>query len=138
MVEGCPLLTLRSIFSNQFAQDAFNLVPSQSIILVVFLNLVLYLMFTGICLVLTRLPFLPANPVLLRATSHGAKPAKIPKWRKAAAGARFGKAEVTAICFCAAAKGLVVGSPILDILYAGMPPQQRAIISIPLVLYQGE
>lgn len=32
----------------------------------------------------------------------------------------------------------MVGSPILDILYGGMPTAQRAIISIPLVLYQGE
>ena len=51
---------------------------------------------------------------------------------------RFNKAEATAICFCSAAKGLIVGSPILDILYGGLPEETRAVISIPLVLYQGE
>ena len=125
------LILIWSIFCNQFEQDAFNLVSRESIILVVFLNLVLYLAFTALCVVCTRLPFLPAR--LIDPTV-----AKAPKWRKIAAGARFGKAEATAICFCAAAKGLVVGSPILDILYGGMTPAHRAIISIPLVLYQGE
>ena len=44
----------------------------------------------------------------------------------------------TAICFCAAAKSIVVGAPILSILYGGLSPQNRAILSIPLVLYQAE
>jgi hypothetical protein len=50
---------------------------------------------------------------------------------------RFGKKEATALCFCAAAKGLVVGTPVLDILYGGFEPERKAIISIPMVLYQG-
>jgi sodium/bile acid cotransporter 7 len=125
------LILIWSIFSNQFEQDAFNLVSSESIILVVFLNLALYLIFTALCVVCTRLPFLPAKLVDPNAP-------RVPRWRKIAAAARFSRPEATAICFCAAAKGLVVGSPILDILYGGMTPAHRAIISIPLVLYQGE
>jgi sodium/bile acid cotransporter 7 len=120
----------RSIFCNQFDQKAFELVSPQSIVLVVFLNLVLYLVFTALCVVLTRLPFLPP---LIDTDAQ-----RTPKWRRVATAARFGKPESTAICFCAAAKGLVVGSPILSILYGGMSPAHRAIISIPLVLYQGE
>ena len=99
--------------------------------MVVCLNLALYVSFTGICLLITRLPFLPNN--LLRTDDE-----RPPKWRAVANRARFGRPETTAICFCAAAKGLVVGSPILDILYGGMSPARRAVISIPLVLYQGE
>ena len=91
----------------------------------------MYLLFTVICLVLTRLPFLPSSLVV----ESDSKP---PRWRSIAMRARFARPEATAICFCAAAKGLVVGSPILDILYGGLPPAQRAIISIPLVLYQGQ
>ena len=50
----------------------------------------------------------------------------------------FDKPTTTAICFCAAAKGLMVGAPMLDILYGGIDATDRAIVSIPLVLYQGE
>lgn len=111
-----------------------------------FLNLALYLIFTVLCVVLTRLPFLPPNPAKpqlesLHPCDRGypvdAEGRRIPLWRQVAYATRFDKGEATAICFCAAAKGLVVGSPILRILYGGLPAEQRAIISIPLVLYQG-
>lgn len=49
----------------------------------------------------------------------------------------FDKKSTTAICFCAAAKGLVVAYPLLDILYGGYDARERAIVSIPMVLYQG-
>ena len=124
-------LMIRSIFCEQFDQDAFNLVHPVSIILVIFLNLTLYLVFTALCVLLTRLPFLTPGTTPQPGDSKS-------KWHQIATAARFPRPEATAICFCAAAKGLVVGSPILDILYGGMPPAQRAIISIPLVLYQGK
>lgn len=50
---------------------------------------------------------------------------------------RHSLATATAMCFCAAAKGIVLGSPVTSILYGGFSVDQRAIISIPLVLYQG-
>lgn len=48
------------------------------------------------------------------------------------------KPTTTAVCFCAAAKGLVVGAPMLEILYGGLGARERAVISLPIVLYQGE
>jgi len=51
---------------------------------------------------------------------------------------RFSRSWTTAFCFCAAAKGLVVGSLNLDMISDGMITAHRAIVSIPLVLYQGE
>lgn len=66
-----------------------------------------------------------------------ARTMKEPFWRRFLSGLRFDKKEATAICFCAAAKGMVIGSPTLSILYGGFPARERAILSIPLVLYQG-
>lgn len=122
------------------------------------------MVFTGICLYLTRLPFLPESfdvrpslgisrgdvegPVIdggidvdagaEQETGEGGRSTrKEPFWKKIVSGLRFNKKEATAICFCAAAKGMVVGSPTLSILYGGFPARERAILSIPLVLYQG-
>lgn len=122
------------------------------------------MVFTGICLYFTRLPFLPENfgdrpssGVSRRdlegqaidggvhagvnteeeTEDGGRRTMKKPFWERFVSGLRFDKKEATAICFCAAAKGMVVGSPTLSILYGGFPARERAILSIPLVLYQG-
>lgn len=122
------------------------------------------MVFTGICLYFTRLPFLPESfdvrpsPGISRGdvegpaidggvdvdadaeeeTGEGGRSTrKEPFWKKFVSGLRFNKKEATAICFCAAAKGMVVGSPTLSILYGGFPAREKAILSIPLVLYQG-
>ena len=127
------LCIIWTAFSNQFKEDTFQSITHQSVILVVFLNLALYLSMTALCLYLARLPHLP------RFITH---PPDRPKWRRTLSrivlAQRLDKGTTTASCFCAPAKGLTVGSPILNILYAGFPDGQRAIISIPIVLYQGE
>ncbi|WRT65755.1 uncharacterized protein IL334_002703 [Kwoniella shivajii] len=125
------LLLIWSVFSTQFKEQAFEAVSTASIIFLVFLNLALYAVFTIICVFLTRLPFLPPS----LSTDHIDKS---PKWRTIIHSLRFSKKESTAICFCAVAKGMVVGAPTLSILYGGFPDQQKAILSIPLVLYQGQ
>ena len=127
------LTRTRTAFSNQFKNHAFETISGQSVALVCVLNLALYLLLTLVCLYVIRLPHLP------RYITH--PPSDAGKWQKRLSRAvlswRFGKPEATAICFCAPAKGLTVGSPVLSILYAGFPEDQRAIISIPIVIYQG-
>ncbi|WVQ93467.1 hypothetical protein IAU59_000541 [Kwoniella sp. CBS 9459] len=155
------LLLIWSVFSTQFQEKAFETVSTASIIFLVFVNLGLYAFFTLICVVLARLPFLPKSfdrPLPSTSTStspsHGTgagtditevdmreteiQGRQVPVWRKAVSGMRFDKKATTAICFCAAAKGMVVGAPTLSVLYGGFPEQERAILSIPLVLYQGQ
>jgi sodium/bile acid cotransporter 7 len=90
----------------------------------VVLNLVLYLFFTAMCIFVARPPF-------LRKSSR-------PKISAVIKRLTFDKKTTTAICFCAAAKGLVVAYPVLEILYGGYDARERAIVSIPMVLYQGE
>nr|ODN92387.1 sodium/bile acid cotransporter 7-B/bile acid cotransporter 7-B [Cryptococcus depauperatus CBS 7841] len=140
------LLLIWSVFSTQFGVNAFESISHISVIFICFVNFGLYVVFTIICVFCTRLPFfhddfdldphLPMDPedqphqsLNARARSH---------WRKFLSGSRFDKKEATAICFCAAAKGMVVGAPTLSILYGGFPKREKAILSIPLVLYQGQ
>ncbi|ADV20785.1 Hypothetical protein CGB_C0005C [Cryptococcus gattii WM276] len=159
------LLLIWSVFSTQFHAGAFESISHISVIFLCFINFGLYVVFTGICLYFTRLPFLPESfdvspsPGISRGDMEG--PAidggvdldadageetgesgrstrKELFWKKFVSGLRFNKKEATAICFCAAAKGMVVGSPTLSILYGGFPARERAILSIPLVLYQGQ
>ncbi|ORX40601.1 SBF-like CPA transporter family-domain-containing protein [Kockovaella imperatae] len=128
------LLIIWSAFSNQFKNHAFESISPQSVILVCFFNLSLYLCMTLAVLYICRLPY------LTRSITH--PPMASARWRRKLANFilhyRFAKPETTAICFCAPAKGLTVGSPILNILYAGFPEDKRAIISIPIVIYQGQ
>ncbi|OCF31664.1 sodium/bile acid cotransporter 7-B/bile acid cotransporter 7-B [Kwoniella heveanensis BCC8398] len=141
------LLLIWSVFSTQFQEKAFETVSTASIIFLVFVNLGLYAFFTLICVVLARLPFLPKSFDSPSLSDHSdvdvnvidtAGTQKVPIWRKTVSGMRFDKKVTTAICFCAAAKGMVVGAPTLSVLYGGFPEQERAILSIPLVLYQGQ
>ncbi|OXG12881.1 sodium/bile acid cotransporter 7-B/bile acid cotransporter 7-B [Cryptococcus neoformans A2-102-5] len=159
------LLLIWSVFSTQFQAGAFESISYISVIFICFVNFGLYVVFTGICVYFTRLPFLPESFDVKTSSgdSRGdmegretegrtdveadaeelteggrARTMKEPFWRRFLSGLRFDKKEATAICFCAAAKGMVIGSPTLSILYGGFPARERAILSIPLVLYQGQ
>ncbi|WVQ74726.1 hypothetical protein IAR50_004330 [Cryptococcus sp. DSM 104548] len=144
------LLLIWTTFSTQFEEGAFQTISTSSVIFLVFVNLALYFLFTAICVFCTRLPFLPESfnlgirphPALEQQPAEGEETVydekKKPYWRRFVSGMRFDKQEATAICFCAAAKGMVVGAPTLTILYGGFPAREKAIISIPLVLYQGQ
>ncbi|WVW80214.1 hypothetical protein I302_102191 [Kwoniella bestiolae CBS 10118] len=137
------LLLIWSVFSTQFRAQAFEAVSTSSIIFLVFLNLGLYGAFTILCVFLSRLPISHSSKLLARdisTTSPISENSGSSKWnwQRITQSCRFNKRESTAICFCAVAKGMVVGAPTLSILYGGFPEQQKAILSIPLVLYQGQ
>jgi hypothetical protein len=42
-----------------------------------------------------------------------------------------------AVLFCSAAKGIVMGTPLIQICYSGLSLQEQGIITVPAVLYQG-
>ncbi|WWC68574.1 uncharacterized protein I206_102504 [Kwoniella pini CBS 10737] len=131
------LLLIWSVFSTQFENQAFESVSTSSIIFLVFLNLGLYIFFTILCIFLIRLPFLPPSSTI-SVPDNNENSRKRLSWKRIIQSLRFNKSESTAICFCAVAKGMVVGAPTLSILYGGFPEKQKAILSIPLVLYQGQ
>ncbi|WVR03774.1 hypothetical protein IAU60_000769 [Kwoniella sp. DSM 27419] len=144
------LLLIWTVFSTQFYEHAFEAVSTPSILFMVFVNLALYAVFTLLCVLLTRLPFLPSSfdprfePSALNTSASTVSspvttiPRRIPRWRRAVMGFRFDKKESTAICFCAAAKGMPVGVSTISVLYGGFGEQQKAILLIPLVLYQAQ
>ncbi|KAG9012638.1 hypothetical protein FRB94_005248 [Tulasnella sp. JGI-2019a] len=118
------LIVIWSTFCNKFASGAFKAITHQSVILICFLGVALYTFFTGLCLLITRVPF------------AGQDGDKGPQWKAILRKQRFGKRESAAVCFCAAAKGLVLGAPLVSILYGGYSLETQAIMSTPIALYQ--
>ncbi|KAK7207834.1 SBF-like CPA transporter family-domain-containing protein [Myxozyma melibiosi] len=108
----CLLLLIWSSFSNSFATGAFEEVSHASVIMVCFLNVGLYLFYTVICLLLARCPFLPKKY-------------------------HFSRPDTVAICLCGAAKTVALGVPLINAQYSGSP-DKIGLVSIALVLYQGE
>lgn len=108
----CLLLLIWSSFSNSFAAGAFEEVSHQSIIMICFLNVGLYLLFTVICFLLARCPFLPKK-------------------------FHFSRPDTVAICLCGAAKTVALGVPLINAQYYGNA-DKIGLVSIALVLYQGE
>ncbi|KAI9639125.1 SBF-like CPA transporter family-domain-containing protein [Dioszegia hungarica] len=113
-----------ALFSTQFHNDAFSSLPSASIYLLVFLIIIFYLGFSAVGFCVSRQTFIPArlDSRIIRAVRRY----------------KLSKGETTAVCYCAATKGLAVGTPMLDALYGGFAARERAIISIPFGLYQLE
>ncbi|KAK9241111.1 SBF-like CPA transporter family-domain-containing protein [Lipomyces kononenkoae] len=107
----CLLLIIWSSFSNSFASGAFETVSHASIIMVCFLNVGLYLLFTIICFLAARFPG-------LREKFH------------------FSRPDTVAIMLCGAAKTVALGVPLINAQYTSA--DQVGYTSIALVLYQGE
>ncbi|KAK9464465.1 putative sodium bile acid cotransporter [Lipomyces arxii] len=108
----CLLLLIWHSFSNSFAANAFNQVSHASVIMVCFLNVGLYLLFTVICFLAARFPLLPEKY-------------------------HFSKQDTIAIMLCGAAKTVALGVPLINAQY-GRSPDLVGLVAIPLVLYQGE
>jgi solute carrier family 10 (sodium/bile acid cotransporter), member 7 len=100
------LVLVWSTFCNQFASGVFSRVSKETIILVAFLNVALYLFMSLVCLWAARPPFPSRNGSLLPLFGHDSKePALVATLRRLVKKATFGKRETAAVCFCGAAKG---------------------------------
>lgn len=108
------LVLVWSTFCNQFAARVFYRVSKETIILVAFLNVALYLFLSLICLVVARPPF-PSHKSPILPYSRQGEPASIQTLGRIVKHLTFGKRETAAICFCAAAKGMIILSQ--DFLY---------------------
>ncbi|KAK9237687.1 putative sodium bile acid cotransporter [Lipomyces kononenkoae] len=108
----CLLLLIWSSFSNSFASGAFEIVPHTSVIMICFLNIALYLVFTVICFLLCQFPGLPEKY-------------------------RFSRPDTVSIMLCGAAKTVALGVPLINAQYQAAQ-DKVGLVSIPLVLYQGE
>lgn len=109
----CLLLFLWQTFSDAFHTNAFQALPTQAILLIVFLNLGLYPFFTLVCYLVCR------------------PPGSLFKSR------RMSKRQTIAVCFCGPPKSITVGLVLISIQYSNFTLLEQAIIAIPLTLYQG-
>ncbi|BFZ57224.1 LRR receptor-like serine/threonine-protein kinase RGI2 [Savitreella phatthalungensis] len=107
------LLFLWTSFSDSFASKAYQKLPASAILLVVFLNLALYPLFTLIAYLLCRMPGAPRNAFWLT------------------------RGQTTAVCFCGPPKSITVGLVLITTQYSNFSPLDQAILTIPLSLYQG-
>jgi len=153
------LIMIWSTFSGAFYSGVFTIISTESVIFMVFVNIGLYLFFLVLCFTIARfpLPDLPAFHVLpfRRKTSNektvdqlaspsseettiSSDPAPRPSHASSHEPHYLFSAEIAiALSFCAPAKGIVIGEPIVETLYGGLTFQDRSIIQVPLVLYQG-
>ncbi|KAK9474961.1 SBF-like CPA transporter family-domain-containing protein [Dipodascopsis tothii] len=106
------LLLIWSSFSNSFAARSFEEVTHESIIMVCFMNVGMYLFFTVICFMIAHNPLLPKR-------------------------LRFTREDTVSIMLCGAAKTVALGVPLINAQYAS-DSAKIGVVSIPLVLYQGE
>lgn len=143
----CLLLLIWTTFSTAFHQNAFEVVPTASIIMTVFFNIGVYLVFCIICFYMARsplskhalrqLPFLQAE--YERAKARGEKARKPVKYYiyKLIGPFFFTRRDTIAVILCGAAKTVVLGVPLINAQY-GERSDLIGRVSIPLVLYQGE
>lgn len=130
------LVLVWSTFCGQFATGIFDRVSHDTIILVAFLNVALYLFMSLVCLWGARPPLPSPNSPLL--PCNGVEESKsMKKLRGFVKKLTFGKKETAAICFCGAAKGLVLGAPLISIMYSAYGNDVQAAATLPIALYQG-
>ncbi|GAA6017670.1 hypothetical protein JCM11491_001163 [Sporobolomyces phaffii] len=121
----CLLGVVWSTFSTAFYENAFEILSGQAIAFIVLVNIALYVVLSGILFLFARhIPF-PYSYT----TEDGVT--------KTARGPLFDPETTISLLFVGAAKGAALGAPIVAILYSGLAPQDGAVISLPIVLYQG-
>ena len=117
----CLLFVVWATFSSCFYFRALESISHESIILVCFLNMGLYLFFTLFSLLVARPPIHPRS-------SFGQK-----------VFLQFSKRDTIAICFCAPAKSVSIGAPLIGVMWgASFSNSVQSLVMVPIVLYQAE
>jgi solute carrier family 10 (sodium/bile acid cotransporter), member 7 len=117
----CLLVVIWATFSSCFYYQALESISHQSVILVCFLNVGLYVFFTLFSFLVARPPIHPPSRI-------GQKVFR-----------RFPKRDTIAICFCAPAKSVSIGAPLIGVMWgASFSGAVQSLVMVPLVLYQAE
>jgi sodium/bile acid cotransporter 7 len=144
--------TCRSTFSGAFYAGAFQALSTPTIIVVLFVNIGLYVVFSIFLFTLARLiPFPSPKSKSTTVTSADGGETVATKSTQPL----FDPSTTIALMFCGPAKGIVLGGPydlplhlvatvltlqsprIVNILYGGIAPVDAGMVTVPLVLYQG-
>ncbi|GME46248.1 putative sphingosine-1-phosphate lyase protein [Neofusicoccum parvum] len=115
----CLLLLIWSSFSSCFETSALQTLSTETVILIVFFNIGMYLFWTIVCFLGARIP---------------------ESWAHYTKGIirRFDKPETIAICFCGPAKTAGLGIPLVYAMWVEFSTEVKAKLSIPLILYTTE
>ena len=117
----CLLFVIWATFSSCFYYQALESVSHQSVILVCFLNVGLYVFFTLFSLLVARPPIRPRSRIGQKVF-----------WR-------FPKRDTIAVCFCAPAKSVSIGAPLIGVMWGtSFSGAVQSLVMVPLVLYQAE
>ncbi|GAA5931466.1 hypothetical protein JCM3775_006862 [Rhodotorula graminis] len=121
----CLLLVIWSTFSGAFYAGSFERISGEAIAMIVTVNLGLHLLFSVVIFAVCRLVPVPQGKATRGLDG------------KRAVGPLLSPETTISALFCGGAKGAALGAPIVSILYGGLTPEARGIVSLPLVLYQG-
>ncbi|KAH3661795.1 hypothetical protein OGAPHI_005973 [Ogataea philodendri] len=124
------LLVMFSSFSTAFYQHAFTAVSHESIILVCFFNVGIYLLFTVICFLLSR-------PFLLRKLPEPTNRGVYYYFYKTVAPFYLSRPDTVSMMLCGAAKTAALGVSLVTAQY-GNDFSHLGELLVPLVLYQSE
>ena len=117
----CLLLVIWATFCSCFYYQALQNITTQSVILVCFLNVGLYVFFTFFSLLVARPPIHPQSRIMQKVFS------------------RFSKLDTIAICFCAPAKSVSIGAPLIGVMWGvGFSNSVQSLVMVPIVLYQAQ
>lgn len=121
----CLLIIIWSTFSTPFYSHSFEAIANGTIVFVILVNILMYIMMAIVFFLLARC--IPC-----------------PTWLASGVSVQRPKANVfvdvetaVAVLFCGPAKGIVLGTPLIQICYNGLSLQEQGIILVPAVLYQG-
>ena len=117
----CLLLVIWATFSSCFYYHALDNLTHQSVILICFFNVGLYVFFTFVSILIARPPIHTESKVLQKIFY------------------RFCKRDTIAICFCAPAKSVSIGAPLIGAMWGtGFSGSIQSLVMVPIVLYQAE
>ncbi|KAF3180335.1 hypothetical protein TWF788_006848 [Orbilia oligospora] len=119
----CLTLLVWTAFSSCFATGSLQKMPKEFLVLVIFVNIGLYISFTSLCVLLSKVRILYPSF----------------KWQERrlymSRSRVLDRGVFIAICFCAPAKTTGLGLPIVTAMWTRYPEEMKAKIQIPVVLY---
>lgn len=129
------LLIMFSSFSTAFYQHAFTAVSHECIILICFFNFGIYLLFTVICFLMSRMSFLK---IIFADEPDPAKKSKLYIWGyKILLPFYYNREDTVSIMLCGGAKTAALGVSLISSQYGSDNPHLGELL-VPLVLYQAE
>jgi sodium/bile acid cotransporter 7 len=127
----CLILLVWVTFSGAFQTGALQTLPRDSLIFNIFMNLLLYGVFTTICFLLARPPDSFCRPY-----NAAVKKINMPRALERVFLAKtMSRKQTVAVCFCGAAKTTSLGIPLVSSMWTQQSLSVQSHVQIPVLLY---